>query len=175
MVRALDEAGIDYMVAGSVASTLHGHPRTTQDIDIVIDPSSESLNDLLDGLDTERYYVSAARARSALVDHDQFNLIDNETGWKVDLIVRKDRDFSRTEFDRRARAEVVGVSVFVASAEDTVLSKLEWAALGDSERQVRDAAAVLSVSDVDDDYLDHWAAELGLGDLLDQARTMSGR
>jgi hypothetical protein len=67
---------------------------------------------------------------------------------------------------------LLGVDVYVATAEDTVLAKLEWAAMGGSDRQVADAATVLAVrgSDIDDDYLDRWAAELGVTDLLERAR-----
>jgi hypothetical protein len=102
----------------------------------------------------------------------QFNLIDVTTGWKVDLMIRKDRAFSRSEFGRRTRIRMLDVDLWVATAEDTVLAKLEWAAMGSSDRQVVDAATVLSVNagELDDGYLDHWAANLGISDLLARAR-----
>jgi hypothetical protein len=93
-------------------------------------------------------------------------------GWKVDLVIRKDRPFSRSEFRRRVPARLLGVDVFVATAEDTVLAKLEWAAQGASDRQVANATAVLAVGGerLDGAYLDRWAAELGVVDLLARAR-----
>jgi hypothetical protein len=171
VVQALDRAGIPHMLVGSFASTSHGAPRTTQDIDIVIDPSAETLDAFVAEIDEARFYVGPS-PRTALTNRDQFNLIDITSGWKVDLIIRKERPFSRHEFDRRTRASVLGVDLYLATAEDTVLAKLEWAALGGSDRQVADAAAVLAVGadDLDADYLDRWARELGVMPLLDRAR-----
>ena len=149
----------------------HGVPRFTQDIDIVIDPTPEALNRLVTSLDPARIYVSPT-AQEALATRDQFNLIDSASGWKVDLMIRKDRPFDRSEFARRIQARILDVDVYVASAEDTVLAKLEWAAMGGSERQVADAAGVLAVQGdrIDHEYLDRWAPELGVTDLLERAR-----
>lgn len=170
VVQALDDAGIPHMLVGSFASTAHGAPRSTQDIDIVIDPTAEALDRFVGALDPTRIYVEPSTQR-ALAERDQFNLIDLTTTWKVDLIIRKDRPFSRSEFDRRVRTTILGVDVYQATAEDTVLAKLEWA-MGGSDRQVADAAGVLAVGGdtLDDDYLDRWAAELGVVDLLARAR-----
>ena len=94
------------------------------------------------------------------------------TAWKVDLIIRKDRPFSRSEFERRLPARALDVDLYLATAEDTVLAKLEWAAMGGSDRQVADAATVLAVGagQLDEHYLDHWAAELEVSALLARAR-----
>lgn len=172
VVRALDDAGIPHMLVGSFASTSYGAPRATQDIDIVIDPTATALELFVAAFDDQRIYVSPDAARAALAARDQFNLIDVTTGWKVDLMIRKDRAFSRSEFGRRTRIRMLDVDLWVATAEDTVLAKLEWAAMGSSDRQVVDAATVLSVNagELDDGYLDHWAANLGVSDLLDRAR-----
>jgi hypothetical protein len=171
VVRALDAAGVPYMLVGSFASASHGAPRATQDIDVVIDPTPEALDRFVAAFDSDSTYVSPS-AQAALTRRDQFNLIDTTTGWKVDLIIRRDRPFSLAEFARRRQARMLGVEVCVASAEDTVLAKLEWAASGESDRQVADAAAVLAVGAdaLDHDYLDHWAAELGITELLARAR-----
>ena len=163
---ALDEAGIPFMVVGSLASELHGMPRATQDVDIVIDPSADQLDGFLRSLDADRYYVDADWARDALRTHGQFNVIDIASGWKADLIVRKRRPFSLEEFSRRSPASLMGAAVSVASPEDTILSKLEWAALGGSERQLADAAGVASVNatTLDRAYIDRWASDLGVED-----------
>ena len=94
------------------------------------------------------------------------NVIDLATGWKADFIIRKDRPFSREEFGRRQKVEMFGTAVFVATAEDTVVAKLEWARLGQSERQLRDVAAVVEVSGdgLDFEYVEKWVVELGLED-----------
>jgi len=171
IVRALDEAEIPHMLVGSFASTSYGAPRSTQDIDIVIDPTPEALMRFVTAFDNERTYV-AADAEAALAARDQFNVIDTTTGWKVDLIIRKDRPFSISEFQRRVPANVAHVDLHVATKEDTVLAKLEWAAMGGSDRQVVDASTVLAVNAgrLDEEYLDRWAAELGVTELLAKAR-----
>jgi hypothetical protein len=171
VVEALDGAGIPHMLVGSFASSSHGAPRSTQDIDLVIDPTPQALDRFVAAFDPDRIYVDP-NAAAALAARDQFNIIDAGSGWKVDLIIRKDRPFSLSEFDRRTRTRLLDVDVFVATPEDTVLAKLEWASMGGSDRQLADAAAVLAVGgdDVDDDYLDRWAPELGVVDLLARAR-----
>jgi len=172
VVRALDDTGIQYMLVGSFASTSYGALRATQGIDIVIDPTAAALELFVTAFDDDRVYLSPDAARAAFAARDQFNLIDVTTGWKVDLIIRKERPFSRCEFGRRTRIRMLDVDGWVATAEDTVLAKLEWAAMGDSDRQIIDAATVLSVAAgrLDDAYLDQWAAELGVSELLARAR-----
>lgn len=154
------------MVAGSFASSLHGLARTTMDIDLVVDPTSQALDHFVRGLEPERFYVDRAWADRALAERDQFNVVDLHTGWKVDLIVRKDRPFSATsEFGRRTGIEIFGVATFVATAEDTVLAKLEWASLGGSHRQVRDVIEIpRRRGRLDGGYLDRWASDLGVSD-----------
>lgn len=167
IVGLLDDAGVPHMLAGSMASTFHGEPRMTRDIDMVIDPTPESIERFVAALDPSRYVtddiIGAVRRR------DMANVIDIESGWKVDLIVRKERPFSREEFSRRQPAVVGGVTLHVATAEDTVLAKLEWRALSGSEQQFRDVVAILSAQRLDMDYLRRWAAELEITDALDEA------
>jgi hypothetical protein len=167
LVEKLDAAGVPYMVAGSFASTYHGVPRSTQDIDVVIDPTPSSLDTFLASLPEDDYYVDADTARDALRRRSQFNLIDMATGWKVDLIVRKARAFSVEEFRRRELAELFATRVFLATAEDSIVAKLEWAKLGDSERQLRDVSGIMSVraTAIDHAYIEHWVSELDLVEL----------
>jgi len=106
----------------------------------------------------------------------QFNVIDIENASKVDLIIRKDRTFSREEFHRRYQTEISeGVRLDLATAEDTVLSKLEWAKKsGESEKQISDVAGILDVrSGLDYAYIVRWAEELGVLDLW--KRVVEGR
>lgn len=171
-IDALEAAGIDHMLAGSFASSLHGLARTTADIDLVVDPSPSAVEVFVTALDRERYYVDEQAAAEAVRTRGQFNVIDTATGWKVDLIVIKDRPFSRAEFARRQSVEILGVPVHVATPEDTILAKLEWAAIGGSDRQRQDVIEVLRLrgDDLDDDHLDHWAPILGVDGALTAAR-----
>jgi hypothetical protein len=176
VIRLLDEIGIPYMVTGSVASSHHGRPRATHDADVVIDPSPEALDRLVRELAGLGFYVDAGRARDALVRRRQFNVIDTESAWKIDLIIRKDRAFSREEFGRRREAEISdGIRAMLASPEDSVLSKLEWAKKGGgSERQLADVAGVVEVErHLDRGYIARWARELEVLDLWE--RLIGGR
>jgi len=167
-IRALEGQGIPHMVTGSVASSYHGRPRSTHDADIVIDPSRSQLDALVRILLDRGFYVDAERARDALARRLQFNAVETRSAFKIDLIFRKDRPFSHEELGRRQAAELSpGVLVPLASPEDTILSKLEWARkAGRSEKQMEDAAGVAAINPgLDRRYLDKWARELGVLDL----------
>jgi hypothetical protein len=170
----LQSAGIPFMIAGSHASSLHGHPRATNDVDLVIDTSRDQLDRFLTALGDD-LYVSPDAARDALRARSQFNVIDFANGWKVDLIVRKDRPFSLSEFARRSSAHLAGADYPVASAEDVILSKLEWDLISPSERQLRDVLGILEVQRdrLDLSYLRHWAAELKVSDALEELLSKS--
>lgn len=167
IIGELERAGIPHMLAGSFASTYHGDPRTTHDIDLVIDPSRSTLDRLIAQLDRERYYISEDAVAEAWNRRGQFNVVMMDSGWKVDLIIRKDRPFSREEFGRREQVDIGGVTVSIATAEDTVISKLEWAAAGESERQLRDVVGILEMcrGELDTRYIERWIAALDLGDV----------
>jgi hypothetical protein len=175
VVDALDAAGIDHLVVGSYASTAYGHPRFTQDIDMVIDPTPEALDQFVAAFEPADVYIGP-NPQAALAERDMFNLIDHAaSGWKVDLIIPDDSAFGRNQVVRRVRTVLMGVETWVASPEDTVLAKLRWAAESDSERQVADASGVLEVQGdaIDDEYLDRWAEVLGVTELLEKARTLA--
>jgi hypothetical protein len=173
IVAKLEAVSVPYMLTGSIASSYHGVPRTTHDIDIVIDPEATGLRELVGALPIAEYYVDLTMAMEALARRTQFNVIDQKSGWKADLIIIKRRSFSRAEFDRRRLGSVMGVRAYVTSREDAILSKLEWAAKSESERQLRDVAGVLSVgAELDLEYLERWIDVLGLRAQWDQVREM---
>jgi hypothetical protein len=172
----LDGVGIPYMLTGSFASTLFGAPRATQDIDIVIDPTLGALEKLLHTLPEDGYYVSREAARAAYGAEGMFNLVDYATGWKVDLIIRKRRSFSQEEFRRRRPVDMLGMRLFVASAEDVIVAKLEWAKLGESERQLRDVAGILRGQGeaLDMTYIERWVSAMQLTPQWTAARALAG-
>jgi hypothetical protein len=164
VLRALEAAGIPVMLTGSFASSYHGAPRATQDIDLVIAPTSDQLRALVSVLPRDEFYVDEGAALEALKLEGQFNLIDMRTGWKVDLIIRKSRPFSREEFDRRKVVALEGEDVPIASPEDVLIAKMEWARMGQSARQIEDAGKMLRVrsQQLDWTYVERWVDELGL-------------
>ncbi|MEO8228118.1 MAG: hypothetical protein ABI637_11820 [Gemmatimonadota bacterium] len=129
-LRALTAAEVPYMLTGSFAAAYHGTPRATQDIDLVINPTRTQLRMLVRRFPPTRYYVEESAALEALDNGGQFNVIDTETGWKIDFIIRRSRPFSRAEFDRRQQVDLDGIPLFVATAEDLLIAKLEWARMG---------------------------------------------
>ncbi len=167
-VAILDRLAIPYMVTGSIATSYHGRPRATHDADVVIDPTPAQLDGLVRALDADGFYVNGEGARAALRRRHQFNVIEIARATKLDFIIRKLRPFSDEEFGRRQRVDLAFArAVAVVTAEDAILSKLEWARRGgDSERQIQDAAGVLELNpSLDRRYIASWADELGVGDL----------
>ena len=174
IVDLLEAVGLDYMLVGSVAALAHGRTRATQDFDVVVELNLATVEQLVEALPEDRFYVSMEAARDAVRRETLFNIIDLTTGWKVDVVPRKKRPFSQTELARRQRMEVLGVSLCVATLEDTIVSKLEWARLsGGSGRQIEDVAELLHLGgeQLDRDYVERWVAELDLSREWNRARS----
>jgi hypothetical protein len=171
VVEALVDLGVTYMIAGSFASNVHGVPRMTHDADLVVDLDESAARALVQRLRTE-FYVSQEAALEAVQQRRMFNALHLATGFKVDLVIRKDRPFSVEELRRRQPGDLAGRRVDFASAEDTILSKLEWAKLGGSSRHYDDALGVarLQRQRLDWDYLERWANEVGVAELLERVR-----
>jgi hypothetical protein len=176
ITAALDEAGIAYMLAGSFASAYYGASRATQDIDLVIEATPAQLRAFAQLLSREEYYVDLDAALQAQERQSLFNVVDMVTGWKIDFIIRKSRAFSEQEFCRRTRFDFQGITLFVASAEDVVVSKLEWAKQARSQRQIEDVAAILRMrwDSLDRTYMEKWIRELELATEWNDARRAAG-
>jgi hypothetical protein len=175
--EALEDLGIGYYVGGSVASSAHGVPRASLDVDVLAEIRPDQVSAFCSRLE-HAYYLDADRVRDAVARKRSFNLIHLETFFKVDVFVSSGRPFDR-EAIARTRREVLGEgaqdrSFAVASAEDILLVKLEWFRKGGetSERQWTDILGILRVAGagLDSGYQDRWAAVLGVSDLLAKAR-----
>ena len=164
VVPALDRAQVPYMLTGSVASSAHGNPRSTRDLDIVIAPTRARLLALLQEFPSSRYYADPQQALEALVHRSQFNVIDSLTGWKVDFIIAEDSEYGRIALGRRSLIRLGANDVCVASPEDVVLAKLRWFKVGGSDRQLQDAAGILCTqgNNLDVAYIERWVRELHL-------------
>lgn len=165
----LEAAGIAYAVCGSLGSSLHGQPRATNDADIIITPTADQLARFLKSLEFG-YYVSSEAASEAMSQRSMFNVIDSELGWKADLIFRKDNPYHLAEFNRRIKARVMGIDLWILSPEDVILSKLNWAKNSESNLQYRDVLGVIKLQwdKLDWEYLRHWAKELGVEETLEK-------
>ena len=167
ILKELTDAGIDYMVVGSFASSLYGERRDTHDIDLVVVMPREAVAPLAEKLSAE-YYFDPNAALEALERQDMFNIINYETGDKVDLWMLTDDEFRRTQFSRRRPVSAWGISAFVETPEDTILSKLLWNKISPSDRQINDVRGILAFQkdSLDYDYLRRWAVKQGVYDEL---------
>ncbi len=163
-----------YMVTGSVASSAHGLPRSTRDLDIVIAPSRPQLLSLLHEFPNSAYYADEQQALEALANRGQFNVIDFATGWKVDFIMAEESEYGRTAMMRRMQINVAGRIAYVATAEDVLIAKLRWAKMGGSNRQLDDAAGVLATqgSTLDYAYIEQWVREFCLNEQWEAVRAI---
>ncbi len=176
ITAALDQAGVRYMLTGSFASAYYGVPRSSQDIDLIIEATPAQVQAFIQLLPGGEYYVDLDTALEAQKQRSLFNVIDMLTGWKIDLIFRKSRPFSEEEFGRRKQVVVQGFAIFAASAEDVAVAKLEWAKLAQSQRHIQDVAGILRMSweSLDHAYLEKWIVELGLSTEWTDARRAAG-
>ncbi len=175
VTTVLEELGVPYFVSGSLASTLYGMVRLTQDADIVADMRAEHIPPFIAALQ-DAFYVDVDLIAEAVQRRSSFNMIHRETFFKVDIFIPHPRPFLRSQLARAQRQTFVldtEVGARFASPEDTILSKLEWYRLGGevSERQWGDVLGILKVHAemLDMEYLRHWATELQVGDLLERA------
>jgi len=175
IIAVLRKLGIPYAVGGSLASSVHGIPRATVDIDFVVEVKPSQVDGLIAELQ-KGFYADADMIRAAVDSKRSFNLIELETSYKFDLFPLPDGPYFRTELDRRENAQhPFGdklIEFSVVSPEDAILTKLIWfrAGGGVSDRQWNDVRGILEVQGdrLDRDYLLRWARELDVVDLVEQ-------
>lgn len=174
MAEILDDLGVLYALGGSMASSLLGEPRSTVDVDMAIRLDGISGEALLERVGAA-FYVPVESARQAMVRHSSFNIVDTASALKVDLFVVGDGLLDRMQIERRVLVPIPGApnGIWVTSAEDQVLRKLDWFRQGGSmsDRQWRDVVGILRIhrGSMDLDYLRASAREVGLTDQVIEA------
>lgn len=173
LVHILDRLQIRYALGGSMASSIHGKPRHTQDADLCVEAFPGKERAFIDSLDSS-YYVSLEAVQSAVRERRSFNVIHTTSGFKIDVFVSKETAFEQSAFARRGPAQLGLDTLFVFAPEDIILHKLAWFRLGQgiSDRQWQDILGVLQVQrdQLDFAYLEDWASRLGMTELLAEAR-----
>jgi len=176
LLAIFDQMEIPYLIGGSVASSAHGYPRTTMDIDLVAAVRDDQIDELAKALHPA-FYADAPAMHRALALGRSFNLIHNASVFKFDIFPLGRDAYSRASFGRRRFIELTTlgpepIECAVAAAEDTILRKLEWYRAGGetSERQWNDLRGVLRVSGevLDYAYMREWAKVLKIDDLLEE-------
>jgi hypothetical protein len=175
----LERLGICYLIGGSLASSLHGVFRASVDADLVADLGPEHVIPLSVGLG-DRFYHDRTAMRRAIELRRSFNVIHLDSMFKIDVFVPKGRPFDESQLARREAHQISSDpnrSAFFASAEDTLLAKLDWYRAGGevSEQQWRDVLGILEVQSdkLDLRYLRSMAASLQVNDLLERALSES--
>jgi predicted nucleotidyltransferase len=169
VIQALEGAGIEYMISGSLVSSLQGEPRSTHDIDVVVAIQPTTARTLVSAFLSSDYYMTEESVLEAIQHQGMFNLIDVNSGDKVDFWVLTDDPFDCSRFRRKYAEMAMGIRMIVSKPEDTILMKLKWAKLsGGSEKQYTDALRVYEVQfeKLDLDYLVHWSRKLNVESLL---------
>ncbi len=162
-----------------MASIIHGMVRTTMDVDIVADLKPNQAPPFVQALQ-EQFYVDETAVHQAIQYRSSFNLIHLHSMFKVDIFIPQDRPFDRQQLSRRRRENLPdsAKSIWVLSAEDIILAKLDWFRLGGevSERQWRDILGIIKTQHdtLDIAYLTKWGQSLHVSDLLERA-LMEGR
>ena len=168
VVGSLEAVGLRYLITGSMATSLYGEPRFTNDIDVVVELPPGRLEDLLRQFPAEEFYSSEESARRAVERQTQFNVIHPRSGLKVDVMVASDDAFDRSRFSRARRLHPApDYQATFAAPEDVIVKKLASYCEGGSDRHLRDIAGVLEVSgaEIDRDYITQWAERLGLSEV----------
>jgi hypothetical protein len=162
-LRRLNQAGLDYMLTGSMASNYWGIPRTTHDLDFVIQLPPSSISKMVQAFQSD-YYLDEQAVRSAFAPPWQFNAIDNRSALKVDFWLLHPDDFEEEMFRRRFKVLVFGEPAWIATKEDVILHKIYWHLVTPSDRQLADAAGVVAIQ----------RDSLDLPYLTDRARRING-
>lgn len=175
VVLVLDELSVPYVIGGSVAGIVHGTPRTTFDADLIVDLKLEHIDRLTAALNDE-FYIDELAVREAVTRQTSFNVIHQETMFKVDMFIAKTREFDRAQLAHRVQVEFSRDPIrraWILSPEDIILAKLEWFKAGGavSERQWRDVVGIFKVQSdkLNLNYMHDMARTLKISELLEKA------
>jgi len=172
-LRRLNRTGVTYYLTGSMASNYWGIPRTTHDLDFVVQLPMSAVPRIVQEFSVD-FYIEEAAVRAAYQPPHQFNAIDTRSALKVDFWLPKAEPFDREMLRRRVNVTLFGEPAWISTAEDVILHKLIWNRITPSDRQLGDAAGVVAVQAdaLDKNYLRQWAQELKLAGQLE--RLLSG-
>jgi hypothetical protein len=165
VIEALDSTQTEYMVTGSIVSSLQGQPRSTHDIDLVVALKAGAIDGLLGAFPPPGFFLSRDSIVEAIQAKDMFNLLEVDSGDKADFWILTDSEFDQSRFSRRYLEEFDRFKIYISTPEDTILAKLRWAKLsGGSEKHFTDALRVyeLQSGELDMDYLNLWAKKLDI-------------
>ena len=164
VVERFDKAGIEYFLVGSLASMYYGEPRYTNDIDLVAEIKPHLISPFEDLFPLDDFYCPPLEILKHEVSRrGAFNLIHHISGFKIDIVLTKNTDFSRSEFGRRQKVKLSSnFEAYIASPEDIIIKKLDFFRERGSEKHLEDIRGILAGTKIDQNYLDNWIKHLGL-------------
>jgi hypothetical protein len=174
IVKLLSKNNIQYMLTGSIVSSLQGVPRSTHDIDIILSIRETDIKAILKPFPKKNYYINENSLKSAINNKGQFNIIDKNEGDKIDFWILTDSEFDVKRFSRRQKVVMFNFEAYVSTAEDTILQKLYWSKISDgSTKQYIDALNVFEIQygNIDMDYLIYWSEKLEVQYLLNKIKS----
>ena len=174
VVEALEAGGVPYMLTGSYVSSFYGEPRTSHDVDFVVEMTDRDVDPLLRHFESPGFLLQRSSMLDAVRNRAMFNLLELQTGDKVDFWLTTDDAFDESRMNRRLRKKFAGCTAYLPTAEDVILAKLKWTKkFGGSEKQFTDALRVYEVQGaiLDVDYIDKWAIELKVQELWQRVKS----
>ena len=169
VAQRLGEAGINYMISGSIAANYYTIPRMTRDIDVVIELKEGDIDKFV-GLFESDFYINRETVENEVSRQGMFNLIYNRYVIKIDFIVKKSSTYQQGAFSRRKQVLIEQSPMWFVSAEDLVISKLIWAKESHSEMQLKDVRNLIeTVDSLDFKYIENCVRELGLEQIYKEA------
>ena len=167
VVERLQKTKIPYMLTGGLAVSIWGRPRSTLDLDIVINLKKVDEEKIYDVLHQD-FYINLDEVKLAADKSTSFNIIDRDNGEKIDFYLVHDGEYEKLRFQRRVNKKLLGISISVISPEDLILVKLRWYKDSGSTRHLEDAESIIKISGdkLDKKYLNSWSKKLGVADIL---------
>ena len=176
IVKFLTANNIQYMLTGSIVSSLQEIPRSTHDIDVIISITKADIPKIIMAFPQEDYYVNENSIKEAVSNKSQFNMLDINEGDKIDFWILTDSEFDKIRFDRKQKVVLFNFEAYVSTAEDTILQKLYWSKLsGGSRKQYLDALNVFEIQygKLDLKYMDVWSKKLAIESMLNEIKSES--
>jgi hypothetical protein len=171
VVRALNDAGVRYMVVGSLSSNVYGIPRSTKDADFVVELTDSAIQSIVQSLG-DAYLLDPQMSFETITGTFRYRLKHVASAFLIELFLISDDSHDQARFARRRRTQLAGQDVYVPTPEDVIITKLRWSRHGNRHKDVDDVRGILSVqgNKIDWDYLNLWCDRHGTRALLDRIR-----
>lgn len=172
VVEILNKMDIPYFLTGAMAVVYYGEPRTTHDIDLIIVVKESDVNLMVINFEQD-FYIDEFSIRTAIEEKDMFNAVHKETGFKVDFWILGEDDYNKERFKRRVQVNVLGTKIYLPTAEDAIISKLEWFKMSDIDKHYYDSLGIYRIQkgNLDIDYINNWWQKKSISKLWEKIQT----